>query len=239
MKTRILAACTAAIISTGFANADTVDLRFAGTGAGRTVTVEHNGNSKRVFAGQLLHEFSNGTGVGTQLSGQMFTFCSEITQYVTSSSQEYRVTPPEDISTPAMGADRANALRNLYTFAAGQEAEAGLDANFSAAFQLAVWEIVYDFNTTEGASSMNIDDGMFEATNISDNSTIEAAIRAHLATFFNAAMVEGGNNRVLYGLWNGSKQDQLIGMPNMVPLPGAGLMGLAGLSVIASRRRRA
>lgn len=238
MKARTITTCIAAFMGAAIASADTVNLQFVSTGAGRNVTVSLNGDSNRVFSGQLRHEFSSGTGLGEQFSGEMFTFCTELTQYVTSSSKEYRVTPPEDVSTPAMGAQKADALRNLYNFAAGQESQSGQDANYAAAFQLAVWEIVYDFDTIEGIGSLDVDDGAFEATNISNNASIEAAIRAHLSTFFSAAMTEGQPNRVLYGLWNESKQDQLIGMP-MVPLPSAGLMGLAGLGVIASRRRRA
>lgn len=241
MIRRTVTACIVAFAAAAGANADTVEMKYLGTGAGKTVKISHNGSTKNVFAGQIRHEISNGTGLGAQFSGEFMTFCSEITQYVTSTKKVYRVTGPEDISTPAIGEFKAQAISNLYSYVMSAPTESGVNADYAAAFQLAVWEIVYDFSTIEGASSLDVEDGAFQARNTNDTQ-LSATIRGYLTDFFNAAFSFQSNAMLVYGLQNDSAQDQLIATPTggtIVPLPGAGVMGLAGIGLIANRRRRA
>lgn len=239
MTARFVSGVAVALVCAAGAHADTVDLKLLGTAAGKTVKITHNGNTKSVFAGQLRHQFSNGVGLGAQFNGEYLTFCTEITQHATSSIKTYNVVDPEVVSLPPIGSFKSDALRNLYSFVGDAPTTVGANADFAAAFQIAVWEIVYDFSSIEGASSLDVADGAFTAVN-TNNTALSATIMGHLATFFAAALSSPIQSYTLYGLENDTAQDQLIAVPigDIVPLPTAGLMGLAGMGVLAARRRR-
>jgi len=239
MKTRFALAAIAAFAGSSVALADTVDVKYLRSGQGRTVKFDLGGQRQNVFAGQLEHRFSNGTGIGSPLSGDLLTYCTDLIEHTSSSTSTFQVTDPQNAPGVAMGPDRADALRDLYTFAGGTQNARGADRDYAAAFQLAVWEIVYDFDSNAGRSSMNIEGGAFEAYR-TNGSTLSGAIQGHLTTFFDAIGMVGprGDGMDLYAVINDGKQDQLVELGAVVPLPSAVGLGFAGLAGLAGVRRR-
>lgn len=219
----------------GAASADVVGVKFTGTGKGGNYGVVFNGSSMNVFAGQLKHTLGGGTGAAAGLSGSHVTFCTDLYQYVSSTTITYDVVPIEALpSSSPMGAARASALLDIYTTANGaQNASAAADA-LASAFQLAVWEVATDYNPEVGASSLNVAAGGFRASK-TDGSPLPANVQAHLATFFAAVGApRGAAAPELVGLRSGSNQDQLL----QVPGPGsAAIAGLGGLLTVGRRRR--
>lgn len=234
MKMRIASVVAALFMGASAAQADTVDVRFLGTGQGKSVKIDFNGKRSNVFSGQLRHELSNGTGVGARFHGEHLTYCSDLAQYVTSTRRTYQVTPIQNLpGGGAMGADRAQAIHDLYAFADKAQLAPGANADFAAAFQIAVWEVVYDYNVGAGLSSLSTTSGTLKVFN-TNGQALSAAIRQNLVNFFNAVVNTHTTQRHVLGLSSGSYQDQMV----FVPLPAPALMGLAGLGALALIRRR-
>jgi len=235
MNTKRLALAAAAVSAlTASALADSVDLQFIGTGLGRNVMVHLSGSSTYVFAGQLYHNFSDGQGAASSLDGNLLTYCCELTQYVSQNKAEYELVPVEDApSTAPMGDIRAQALRDLYAYADGdqfvtQNTEDNRD--FTAAFQIAVWEIVYDYDGT--LASLDIGDGELIITDRNAGG-LRTGIEGFLADLFGAIGL-GADFPELYAVINPCAQDQLV----MIPLPAPFAMAAVGLAAVAWRRRK-
>lgn len=232
MRSMITAA--AVLATAGLAAADSVDLSYTGPGAGRSFTIVNNGTSTDVFAGQLTFTVANGSGsTGVRLNGQLTTYCIDVLESVGQGQRTYDLAALEDAPVtaggiaPAMGADKAAAIARMYTFAAGQQF--GSSNNFAAAFQLAIWEVIADFE-----DGLSVDTGDFQVSS-SINSGTDAFLSSLLAA---AADVSISEFRGLGALTNEGFQDQLYSV--VVPLPGAAGMaavGLAGVGLVARRRR--
>lgn len=224
-------ACLAAAATV--ANADTVDVKFLGTGKGSSASVKINGNNKHVFVGQLKHRFSNGSGAGEAIDGDFITFCSDLTQYVSTSTKTFTVEDLEDMpkspNIPAMGADSAQAIFDIYKAAGGDQLKANADKTLAAAFQLAIWEIVYDY--TGEAGDLDTSSGSFRINSIKNQDA--AAVNAHLTSLF-GAVGNGGTGEGLYGVASWHAQDQLV----IVPLPAPVMLGGIGLGAAFLVRRR-
>ncbi|XVJ57870.1 MAG: hypothetical protein HEQ23_00150 [Tepidisphaera sp.] len=230
MKTIAFVLVAAAAAS---ANAGFVDMKFLGTGEGSSVRISHFGNQRNVFAGQLRHQIANGTGSEAALNGDHRTFCADIAQYVSSSFTPYEVVEIEQVSNVSpMGNVKAGAIRAIYTAAGSSAIASNATASLAAAFQLAVWEIVTDYNGTAG--SLSITAGDFRATK-TDGSSLSATVLGHLTTLFAAATSSNEGSPQLAGLRSGSAQDQLV-MGFSIPTPGTAV--LAGFGVLCLGRRR-
>lgn len=231
-KMRTLTIAIAIGISAGAAAADTVRMEFDHTGAGRNVRMTVGGTSFNCFAGQLVHNFSNGSGAAAGLSGNHTTFCADLMQSVTSSGATYAVAGIQSLSSAqGMGAAKSQAIYDMYAFANGSQM--GADADMAAAFQLAIWEVIYDYNAGD-SSSLNLASGTLKAKN-TNGSSLSGSILAKAAALFSAI---GSNSAQdgLMGFSNGSYQDQIV---QIVPVPAAALIGLAGLGLAGYARRRA
>jgi hypothetical protein len=239
MKTASFAVVAAAVVAAvaGSAFADTVNVKYVGTGKGSNVKIIAPGVNQNVFAGQLRHEITGGTGLGAMFNGTYVTYCSDVSQYVTSTTKSYTVLPLEQVPGAApMGLSKADALRNLYTFGAGSQLLNTSSNDFAAAFQLAVWEIVHDFNSNLGVSSLSISDGTFKAKSTNGNA-LSSGINAQINNLFSGIfnLPEGASQTPLAGLSHATAQDQIV----VVPTPGA--LALAGLGggLLIKRRRKA
>jgi hypothetical protein len=238
MKTRTtaFAAVVAVVAAAGLAHADTLSVKYLGTGKGSNVRITTPAGSSNVFAGQLRHELTGGTGLGSLFNGTYVTYCSDVDQFVTSTTRTYSVVPlPAVPGTSPMGADKANALTNLYSFAGGSQLLSTATNDFATAFQLAVWEIVHDFNPGTGLASLNITAGSFRAQK-TNSTPLASGITTHLSSLFSAAVTTPEGPAVeLAGITHATAQDQIV----LVPTPGAlALAGVGGL-LLAKRRRSA
>lgn len=236
-KARGMSIVIGALALASAARADTVRLRFVGTGLGRNVQTTYGAVTQNVFAGQLRHEFSNGTGtVGSTLTGTLLTYCSDLTQYVTTSFKPYQVVELSQVPNPAMGSAKAEAIRNMYAFAHDAQfatTDNNSNKDLAAAFQIAVWEIAFDYSG--GRGSLDVETGDFRARR-TNGGALSAGIMAHLNNLLNATGTRGEYKR-LYGLKNDSSQDQIV-QTRLVPLPTAAGMGMTALIAMGARRRR-
>ncbi len=215
--------------------ADGVDLRFKETGAGSNVKIQYGSTSQNVFSGQLLHEFSNGTGIMADIQGDFFTYCTDITQYVNRNGTRYEVTPltqiPNAPGVTPMSFEQAQAIRNLFAGADGAQFGESVSNDLAAAFQLMVWEIVWDFGPGESPVDLDLSTGSFRASKTNGSSLSSGVLSqfSTLRTYVGQVSGVGG----LVGLSSGSAQDQLF----VVPGPGSGVLAGMGL-LLATRRRR-
>lgn len=220
--------------------ADTVNLAFVGSGAGRSVQMKLGSLTQNVFAGQLRHSFTSPVGpAAAQLSGNtLVTFCTDASEYVRSVSSTYTVTPIPDlpVSTgwPSMGAARAQAVYDLYAAAAGSQLGSTADADFAAAFQVLLWEIVYDFNGAR--TSLDTLNGTMQTRSTSGGALTDA-ITGYFNTLADTVVAITASQTSLIGLSRLGGQDQIVQV-QLIPLPAPVLLGAVGLGTLAVARRR-
>ena len=206
------------------AQGDVMSLTFSGVANPQSVS--YNLNSGAVGSWQ-----STNAGVMTWLGGRE-TFCIQLlegiagNQLVTYEVLEDLAYVPD--SQPGnMGPEKAMLISDLY---ARNYGSIGTGAE-AAAFQLAIWEIVHETEVAGGALNLGLGTGIarFDASLAGVMSQADGLING----------LGGGGSSLNYltftglrGLTNESYQDQLI----VVPGP-AGLMAIAGLGMIRSRRR--
>ncbi len=234
MKGSMITAAAAVLATAAFASADSVTMRFTGSGAGRNVTIRVNGDQHNVHAGQLNHEVTARTGPTGPALGALTTYCVDVSEWVSSSNRQYEVTDLTDAPVGAgndgMAQHQADAIGRLYAYANGQQF--GTSNNFAAAFQIAVWEVVSDMDTE--SSSLSVGSGDFRAWNLNSGTT------SYLSTLLGVATSEGlAIDSSLRALTNDGSQDQMFQV--VVPLPTTGAMAAAGLlgAGFFGRRRRA
>lgn len=216
MSRTCLIAAFAIVSCAGLANADTYTLRYDGHGDGRTVnySTDSGAHYNGTFAGEFRW-FRTGSTPSIP-NGEMSTFCIQLTESNPSvgSSETYTLVDPANAPDGAnMGADRRNLMNELFG-----RYFATLDLNNDdqcAAFQISVWEIVYDSGVALNGGSFRVQNGG------SWYSTAQTWLNSLDGT---------GPMATTRALTNGSRQDHII------PTPGAA--ALAGLGLLAVGRRR-
>lgn len=229
-----LIASVVVVAAASVATADTVQMNFVGTGSGRNVRIYTDSGARNVFAGQLIHNFSGGTGSLTSMTGNRFTYCVDINQFVSGSSRTYDLMPISSLTLAnPMGADRAQAITDIFNAQPFWPTEASVSNDYASALQLVIWDIITDYNSSSGLSSLSLTSGSFRATK-TDGGALSLGIVSHYNTFVGYIGGSASAGIGMLGFGNSSYQDQIT--PTSIPAPGAGM--LAGLGGLALARRR-
>ncbi len=220
------------------ASADTLDMKYTGKGKGTNVKITQDTNTFNTFAGQLKHTIQGASGIYAPLNGERITFCSDVYETVTSTFKAYDIVGLNLLpDTAPMGAAKADAIWNMYQAQGSSAFASGASNDLAAAFQIAVWEIVSDFDSNVGLSSLNVNSGAFKAKK-TDGGALSGGIATNLASLF--AVAAGGfqaePSLSLIGLRHATAQDQIVAYSGVIPAPGAG--ALAGLGLLCMGRRK-
>ncbi len=209
---------------------------------GRNIKVSGGGRTNtNVRVGIATFNKNSSTDDGDRLGDTYVGFCVDLEDAIqTGNTYDWNVVNPDEVpETPygPIGSAKANRLSKLWgnfysELATGNN---GDRKNKSAAFQLAVWEIVYEseltassaYDVTSGytAGTTGLDSG-FQANNASN------AV-ADIANNWLRSLDSKSGGVQLAGLTSDT-QDFITNFP--IPEPSAILLGLIGFAAIARRR---
>lgn len=215
----------------GVAVAGPVTMNFQGTGTyGGNVTVNINNaalasqagfSRAQLFAGQLSY----------RLNGSLVTtFCTELTQLTAAqgTNQSYMTAPLAAAPTPGagMGNAKASAIDSLF-----RGAFASLSNSAEArAFQVLIWEIVYDFDGT--LASLNLNSGNLSFSGVNSN---------RFNALKNLIGTATSGTPAVYAVTSATYQDQIVYDPRgavSVPLPPATLAAIPAVAIVGVRALR-
>ena len=231
LRTLGLAGGVGLAMTAATASAGSIDMRFSAVD-GVVVKIQHESTAITAWAGEMHWDADPAlaTGAGASFGSSVDSFCIELTQHAVTSWNTYQIgdvsaspTPGSTLSGgPAgMGATKAGQLGQLW---GGYHADALTSDVKRAAFQLAVWEIVYD-------DGLDLGSGGFKVLNYDANS---AAAKTRARQYLAGLSGYTGPSAGLAALRSDSLQDQLVA----VPTPTAALGGLVLLGGMAVTRRR-
>ena len=194
------------------------------------------GDSRDTFVGQLVHEVDGFTGGLSGLNGQQVSFCPDLPEEVATDPTHYDIVDLTDVpvtadmSSDQLTAAQADAVLRLVS-AAPEVFGLGFGNNGRAgAFQLVLWEIIYDFDGT--AASLDLEAGNVSFTRTNGDSVFSGQLGSSASEFLDAA-VNGDITQGVVALANAGRQDQIF-----IPAPG-GVAVLAATGLAIARRRRA
>lgn len=213
------------------ANADIIDITATSFSQGST-SIDHmiNGNPQSVNAGMFNLETSNTPAAFPWLTdgGNVDAFCVELEQNIS-----FNALTEYDIVTGAAYFDVATVdlVGQLFTSAFNSVTDQ-VDPNdqrvYSSAFQVALWEIVYD------SGSIDLSNGIY-MTDVMEDADVMAQANTWLSNLGNAVSTFD-----IFVLKNDDSQDLVIVNPKLAQQVSAptslGLMGLAMLGFAVSRR---
>ncbi|MFI4862035.1 MAG: hypothetical protein ACIAXF_15320 [Phycisphaerales bacterium JB063] len=222
-----LAVCGAALLAAGTASADSVDIRFDGVQPGEDVRVylDTDGNGTYDYNKKVTAGVMNWTNLDN--GGSFETFCIELTQYI-SYSQVSEYTMHDDITAAPRtdGVTISEHKADLLGAFWGQFRDLVVNSDTASAFQVGIWEIVYD---GDDALNLNYGQGNFSVSGHSSYSDTR-----NIASMWLNNLDLNGASVNLRTLSHGTRQDQIT----EVPTPGAAAAGLALLGMTLRRRRR-
>lgn len=221
------------------APAGTINLTYMGAGNGRIIRASVGSMSWDVFAGRLLHRR---VGSAPEMPGApsiLTTFSADILQDAANVPGTFNTSSLALLSGNTgltnLGFGKQQAIYDLYQAAGNRQFTAGLD--YATAFQVAIWEVVYDYSPSSPNHGLNERTGTFRATapgQTSLSASIQEKVRFLLSSVGNGAAQQG-----LVGLRSGQFLDQIYSADSiLVPVHSAAWLGLGGLGLTALARWR-
>jgi hypothetical protein len=235
--------CVGALAVPQAARADTVSLSFVGNGTGRNVHVSLGAQSWDTFAGRLIHHRSNGTASLNGPPQNIVTFCTDLLQNHTATPATYNSSSVATLSgnggTTNLGFAKQQAIYDMFAAAAGRQYTLGQD--YASAFQIAVWEVVYNFSPTAPNHGLDVTSGTFHVTQ-QGGAALSSSMMNVINSLFASIGHANGTNGHLLGLQSTPYQDQLFDTRDgfVVPLPASFWPGMAGLgtAVLVTWRKK-
>lgn len=212
-------------LTVGTAGAATLPIKYTGlNGSSTSVSVESWGyDSYNGRAGAMNFTQTN-TQNGAPFGTSFTSYCIELDQSTSTSVQNYETNTNV---AGLIGADDATAIGKLwYHYDAG-----GLTGDSATAFQLVVWNLVYD-----KASDFSLASGFFTA----DASNAVETIASNMLSWLKNDSASAPQ-ATLTALVSDCYQDQIIGTggvgSNPVPEPAAlGVLALGSVAILGRRR---
>ncbi|MBZ0171563.1 MAG: hypothetical protein K8E66_04215, partial [Phycisphaerales bacterium] len=187
----------------------------------RSVNIDSSGGiSGNVFAGSVKH----------RVDGELLmTYCINPDQWAQGGVKNFDMTTlGSALSFRDDYQAKANVIAELADSVGATLWETDTDKDVAAAFQLSVWEIVKDFDSDLGGASFNFDGGSFRASG--KDSVFD------LANNMLSGIGFGRDNDIGYLGYTHDRHQDFMGKD--IPAPGALALGLAGIPLLTSRRRR-
>jgi hypothetical protein len=238
----LASACQAGTITATFNSCNTFNQPAFSNGQGTVVDVNLNnlegGSAYSVEgdAGEYLWTQTAGTPILGN-NGNFYTFCVELTQDIGyGGSYTYTTTSLTNVPDPAgqygyptMSTAQAGDIDNLWAN------EIGSVTNNDAAteFQTAIWDIIYDYNSTNTYHN-NLSVGIVSSADGLSGTTFNNVVNSWVSTAVSDENSGDLGDTNLIALENASDQDQITALA--VPLPGTFQTGFAILGIIAAFR---
>lgn len=235
-----LAALTVGLMA-GTAPAGTVSLTYDhSTPTAPSGTFQYAAGTAAVGGTPGPYYFRQNTPINTGLPNTITAFCVEVNQPIASGATTYMTYSPLS-ATPGLTTNQVGLITKLFAndYSRAWDNTSFAGSSDATAFQLALWEIMYDGQT---GSALNVSSGNFQV-----KSGIAASTIATANSWLTALAGQGSNlgDYQLVYLKNGYKQDQITMIPNPpkpgnpVPAPaGAVLLGMGGLLAAARNLRK-
>lgn len=230
IPSRLWAMGLAIVLTAATANAATLDVTLNNVSPSQTFGYSTNGGSsyKSTKAGVFNWTRTGGSHVGDPV-GNFRSFCVELTQNISpGSSYTYDVVAVEDAPNDGFASGMGTAKAALLSELWGRFYSPLFDADQAAAFQVSVWEIVYD-------GGVDLAAGSFQAQSLATGFVTLSQ------TWLN--VLDGtGAMANLGAMTNPNRQDHIYELPTptneQIPAPAAATAGLMGLGLLGIGRKR-
>jgi hypothetical protein len=155
-RAALLSVLAGLLVSSAGARAGTITAKFDGVSPGQGISYKLNGgNTQSTTAGVFDWTYVSGTNLNN--STTFNTFCIDLTHFIsTGSKYKYSVDSPIGSDTQAIQGGLTSGQSTLLSELFGKFYSSVVDNKTGAAFQIAVWDIVYDGGVPNGNSPFQV-----------------------------------------------------------------------------------
>ncbi len=219
---QILSIFLLAICLTSKLNAAVLTVEYSGFSQGSTnLNQTLDGTSRNAAAGMFDLDIINSDVPWINQGSSIEAFCVELDQFIiTNTSVQYNIQTGMDFFN---NSNQVELIGRLYSSAFDSvlsQTDASNQRIYSSAFQIAMWELVYDFDAID-----LVDNGY-----ITDTRTSRDSIRT-LADSWLGNLVNVTNNYSFLVLQSDISQDLIVAKENDIPVSTPSLIGLIALAL--------